>query len=51
MLYRYGEATLDVSTVFVRGGMCKVLYSVHRKHGVDGFTALVFNFLADEFQK
>lgn len=51
MVYRCGGTTLDVSIVIVRGGMYKVVCSVHRKQGGDRFTALVSNFLADEFQK
>ena len=51
MVYRCGGTTLDVSIVLVRGGMYKVLCSVHRKQGGDRFTALVSNFLAEEFQK
>ena len=51
MVYRCGGATLDVSIVIVRGGMYKVMCSVHRKQGGDRFTALVSNFLANEFQK
>ena len=51
MVYRCGGATLDVSIVIVRGGMYKVVCSVHRKQGGDRFTALVSNFLANEFQK
>lgn len=50
-MYRCGGATLDVSVVSVRGGMYSVVSSLHRKQGGDKFTALVANYLADEFQK
>nr|WHV00579.1 Hsp70-14 [Daphnia magna] len=50
LVYRCGGATLDVSVVNVRGGMYSVVSSLHRKQGGDKFTALVANYLADEFQ-
>ena len=49
MVYRCGGTTLDVSIVLVRGGMYKVLCSVHMKQEGDRFTALLSNSLADEF--
>merc|ERR1712071_624675 len=49
-VYRCGGTTLDVSIVDVRGGMYHVICSEHRKLGGDKFTALIANFLADEFQ-
>ena len=51
LVYRCGGATLDVSVVNARGGMYSVVSSLHRKQGGDKFTALVANYLADEFQK
>ena len=51
MVYRCGGTTLDVSIVDVRGGMYHVICSEHRKLGGDKFTALIANFLADEFQQ
>jgi len=50
MVYRCGGSTLDVSIVNVRGGMYNVICSEHRKLGGEKFTALIANFLADEFQ-
>lgn len=51
MVYRCGGTTLDVSIVDVRGGMYSVKCFEHRKLGGDKFTALIADFLADEFQK